>query len=48
MEAPMRRVGNEQQPILRYDDPSKLAPQVNWVNQDHLIKQLLNIKNMGM
>ncbi|CAH0597073.1 unnamed protein product [Chrysodeixis includens] len=46
--APMRRMGTVEEPLLKFEDPSKLAPQVNWVNQDHLIKQLLNIKNMGM
>lgn len=48
-EVPMRRMATHQkEPLLQFEDPSRHNKHINWVNQDHLIKQLLNIKNLGM
>nr|XP_021190922.2 uncharacterized protein LOC110376682 [Helicoverpa armigera] len=35
--------------LLPVEEPSRRTEKhINWVNQDHLIKQLLNMKNMGL
>ncbi|KAJ8710436.1 hypothetical protein PYW07_009802 [Mythimna separata] len=50
MEQPMRRMAQplKQTPVLLEDPKEIKAKHTNWATQDHLIKQLLNIKNMGL
>ncbi|XP_022818656.1 uncharacterized protein LOC111351118 [Spodoptera litura] len=49
---PMRRSAQplkESNPSLMFEDASKMKGKYkDWINQDHLIKQLLNIKSMRM
>ncbi|XP_050552169.1 uncharacterized protein LOC118277665 isoform X2 [Spodoptera frugiperda] len=49
---PLRRMAQprkESNPSLMFEDASKMKGKYkDWINQDHLIKQLLNIKSMRM
>ncbi|KAJ8710476.1 hypothetical protein PYW08_008991 [Mythimna loreyi] len=50
MEQPMRRMEQpmKKAPVLLEDPKEVKAKHMTWATQDHLIKQLLNIKNMGL